>query len=182
MSFCSPACSWPAASSLAFAADVELMQMSTTGTNASRQSLSASSAVVSHTAAGLKSWLCTLSSGATADEVKAVCNEFQGPFCAGTEECPPGTKCPEKFVHGFLTEADKDATIAKYPSLVVTCEEDPFVKEAWEHTVPDAATRRTGATLLMKLKAGSSTFQYDSSYWTNGSSVLNAASGASSSD
>ncbi|CAK0834659.1 unnamed protein product [Prorocentrum cordatum] len=54
--------------------------------------------------------------------------------------------------------------------------------KAWERIVPDEATRRTGATLLMKLKAGSTTFQYDSSYWTDGSSVLNEASGASSSD
>jgi len=36
-------------------------------------------------------------------------------------------------------------------------------------------------TLLMKLKAGSNTFQYDASYWTD-STVLNEASGASWSD
>merc|ERR1719310_2150623 len=39
----------------------------------------------------------------------------------------------------------------------------------------------TSSTLLMKLKAGSNTFQYDASYWTD-TSVLNEALGASSSD
>eukprot|EP00959_Pyramimonas_sp_CCMP1952_P414517 8685082-Pyramimonas_sp.AAC.1 len=61
--------------SLASAVDLGLMQMST--------------------AADPKSWICTLKSDATADEVKTLCNEFQNPFCTGTEECPPGAKCPE---------------------------------------------------------------------------------------
>jgi len=131
-------------SGLASAVDLELTQVWTTSTNASRQSSSVTSAVVSRTDADLKSWLCTLKIGATTEEVKTFCKEFQNPFCIGTEEClPPAEKCPEPFVQGFLTEADKDSTMAKYPALAVTCEEDPFVKRAWEHIVPDETERRT---------------------------------------
>jgi len=48
-------------------------------------------------------------------------------------------------------------------------------------TVDCVASPSSAPTLLMKLRAGSNTFQYDASYWTD-TSVLNEAGGASVSD
>jgi len=98
-------------SGLASAGDIELMHMlKTTDTNASRQSSSVSSTVVS----SKKSWLCTLKVSCTAGELQQITNEFDEGFNF------------HPYVRGSMTDEGLNQMLSTYPDLGIKCEEDPF--------------------------------------------------------
>jgi len=105
--------------SLAYNDELNLMQIwKTSDTNVSRQS---------PTDGGLKSWLITLKSDATPDEVQAFCQEFQSPMYL--------TQAP--FCQGFSSVEGLQQILEKYPGLVASHEEDPYTTKATEHIIPD---------------------------------------------
>jgi subtilisin family serine protease len=78
-----------------------------------------------------KPWVCQLKSDATVEEVESVTQEFENGKHAGS------------YVSGVLTEDGLNEVRAKYPVLVVLCEEDPVVLKATEHPVSVGVQRRT---------------------------------------
>jgi hypothetical protein len=70
-----------------------------------------------------KPWVCQLKSDATVEEVESVTQEFENGKHAGS------------YVSGVLTDDGLNEVRAKYPVLVVLCEEDPVVLKATEHPV-----------------------------------------------
>merc|ERR1719424_1090788 len=74
----------------------------------------------------------------TAEEVEQVTNQFTN---GGHTHHP--SQLP--FVHGDLTDEGVHEVQMKYPTLLVSCEEDPLVKKIWERPLPDnfSLQRRT---------------------------------------
>jgi len=67
-----------------------------------------------------KPWVCQLKSDATVEEKESVTQEFENGKHSGS------------YVSGVLTEDGLNEVRAKYPALVVLCEEDPVVLLATE--------------------------------------------------
>jgi len=78
-----------------------------------------------------KPWVCQLKSDATVEEKESVTQEFENGKHSGS------------YVSGVLTEDGLNEVRAKYPVLVVLCEEDPVVLLATERPDSVGPGRRT---------------------------------------